>query len=300
MLELNKIYHGDCFELIEQIPDKSVDMIIEDMPYGTTACKWDQGKISEDQKLFLKWFDDIPFSITFQNERYLFYWEMVYNFIEKLFKLPIDLAEYWQSRNRIIKDNGVIVLTASQPFTSLLVMSNLKMFKYEWIWYKNKSGNTFLYKISPMKRTENILVFINGVIIPQNEPNLTFNHSAKIGNKLMKTVMKNVGVQNSGTRKDSAYKKYFGNTGYCDNVLKYNIDPNGIHSTQKPVALFGYLIKTYTNEGNLVIDGFAGSGTTGIACLKTKRNFICIEKDLVMFKKAERRIKTEQSKLTLF
>jgi len=243
---INKITCGDCLEVMKKIKDKSIDMILCDLPYGTTACKWDT---------------IIPFE-------------------------PL-----WKQYKRIIKDNGAIVLFGSEPFSSYLRMSNIKMYKYDWIWYKNKSGNVFLYKISPMKRTENISVFLNGTLRPQNEPNLTFNHNAKKGTKLMKTVMKKEGVQNSGTRKDENYKKYYGNTGYHDNVLKYNVDKNRLHPTQKPVALCEYLIKTYTNEGELVLDNCIGSGTTALACINLNRNYIGIEKEPKYCKIAKERIK---------
>ena len=292
MLELNKIYHGDCFELIEQIPDKSVDMILEDMPYGTTACKWDQGKISEDQKLFLKWFDDIPFNITFQDESYLFYWEMFCDLFNKLFRQPIDLAEYWKSRKRIIKDNGVIVLTASQPFTSLLVMSNLKMFKYFWYWNKKIPSCMLRAKYRPLNQIEDICVFsIDGKKTRYNPQKIKRDKIIKSGGNVASKELHNNFLKKE-YRKTYQYKEPI-------TLITFDkIRRNLLNPTQKPVPLFGYLIKTYTNEGDLVVDGFAGSGTTGEACLRTKRNFICIEKDLEMFQKAEKRIKIEQSKLT--
>jgi len=242
MIQLIK---GDCLIEMQNIPDKSIDAIICDLPYGTTACRWDA---------------IIPF--------------------DKL----------WEQYKRIIKPNKAIVLFGSEPFSSYLRMSNIEMYKYDWIWYKNKSGNVFLYKISPMKRTENIMVFLNGVLTPQNEPNITFNHNAIMGDKLMKTVMKNEGVQNSGTRKDESYKKYYGNTGYEDNVLKYDVDKNRLHPTQKPIELLKYLIKIYSNENDTVLDNTMGSGSTGIACKLTNRNFIGIEKDEKYFNIAESRI----------
>ena len=186
---MSRIIHGDCLEVMPTL-DK-VDMILADLPYGTTACKWDTV---------------IPFE-------------------------PL-----WENYKRLIKDNGAIVLFGSEPFSSLLRCSNLKMYKYDWVWHKNKSGNIFLYKISPMKRTENIMVFLNGNLRPQDVDKITFNHNAKQGNKVMKTVMKIHGIH--GDRDDDKYKKYKGNTGYSDNLLKFNVDKDRIHSTQKPAALF--------------------------------------------------------------
>jgi len=292
LIEVNKIYHGDSFELINDIPDNSVDLILEDMPYGTTACDWDQGKISDEQKDFLKWFNDIPFDTTFQNESYLLYWEMLSNFLQSLFKLPIDLAEYWKSRKRIIKDNGAIVLTGSQPFTSMLVMSNLRMFKYEWIWKKSRASNPMMSKLQPMRYHENAIVFY------LNHP--IYNPIRWKGNKshATKDVISTVRIH--GNRK-SFSKANTSDEKYPMSIIEINSTNNvlNIHPTQKPSELFEYLIKTYTNENDLVVDGFAGSGTTGVAAIKTNRNFICIEKDFPMFQKAEKRIKREQSILKL-
>ena len=242
MIDLIK---GDCLEVMKEIKSGSVDAIITDPPYGTTACKWDS---------------------------------------------VIDFKLMWEQLNRIIKPNGAIVLFGSEPFSSHLRMSNISMYKYDWIWHKNKSGNVFLYKISPMKRTENIMVFLNGVLTPQNEPNITFNHNAKKSDKLMKTVMKNEGVQNNGKRKDDSYKKYYGNTGYEDNVLRYDVDKNRIHPTQKPIELLKHLVKMYTNENETVLDFTMGSGTTGVASKQTNRNFIGIEQDEKYFNIATERI----------
>ena len=213
-----EVIHGDCLIEMQKIPDKSVDMILCDLPYGTTACKWDT---------------IIPFE-------------------------PL-----WEQYKRIIKDNGSIVLTASQPFTSALVMSNVKMFKYSWVWLKsNISGNT-LAKRRPMKGYEDILVFGNKTITykPQGLRSCYIKRNDK------KTVWKNTP------------KKYIQNvTGYPKNVLEFKSE-KGLHPTQKPVALFEYLIKTYTNEGDLVLDNCAGSGTTGVACKNLNRNYILIEKE---------------------
>jgi len=230
-MELNKVYQGDCLEIMSSIPDKSIDMILCDLPYGTTACKWDTV---------------IPFE-------------------------PL-----WVQYKRIIKDNGAIVLTASQPFTSALVMSNPKMFKYEWVWEKNRGSNFATVKYQPMKEHENILVFGSGKVnyypIPQER--------AEGGKSRSKY---NVNASNTGKR-DGLNKMKGIDSGMITqmrtarSVQKFNTEV-GFHPTQKPVALFEYLIKTYTNEGDLVLDNCAGSGTTGVACQNLNRNFILIEKE---------------------
>ena len=252
-----ELYHGDCLEIMTTISDKSIDMILCDLPYGTTACKWD---------------------------------------------VIIPFEPLWKEYKRIIKSGGAIVMFGSEPFSSYLRMSNIKQFKYDWIWYKNKSGNCFMYKISPMKRTETISVFNNIAHMPQNKDKITFNTNAVKCDTLMKTVKKKEGVQNGGNRKDSSYKKYIGNTGYDDNLLSYNVDPNRHHPTQKPVALLEYLIKTYTLENETILDNCMGSGSTGVACINTNRNFIGIEKEENYFQIAQKRINEaiEQKQSELF
>ena len=197
----------------------------------------------------------------------------------------IDFELMWEQLNRIIKPNGAIVLFGSEPFSSYLRMSNIKNYKYDWVWYKNKSGNVFQYKISPMKRTENIMVFLQQKLTAQNSEILTFNVKTEISKKEMKSVQVSGGVQ--GNRETKSYK---GNTGYDDNVLKYSVDNNRKHPTQKPVSLMEYLIKTYTNENETVLDFTMGSGSTGVACKQTNRNFIGIEKEEKYFKIASERI----------
>lgn len=245
MLELNKIYQGDCLEVMKQIPDKSVDMILADLPYGTTACKWDT---------------IIPFE-------------------------PL-----WEQYKRIIKDNGAIVLTASQPFTSALVMSNIKMFKYEWIWNKNVGANFLNSKFQPLKIHENILVFSNGGITngtilplkynPQDLVEINKINKNSKNPKAPKTFSDNgrMSSKNSCLQPNKEYlTKYTNYPKSITNIFKK--DNLGKHPTQKPVALFEYLIKTYTNENDLVLDNVCGSGTTGVACKNLNRNFILIEQD---------------------
>jgi len=227
---MNKIIQGDCLEVMKDIPDKSIDMILCDLPYGTTACKWDT---------------IIPFE-------------------------PL-----WEQYKRIIKDNGAIVLTASQPFTSALVMSNVKMFKYCYTWVKTKPSGFQNAKRIPMKKHEDILVFYNSQSVYNQQNLIKLETPIKSGRaRLRNDEQHHLGVAGKLEHKTT-------HTGWQDSVL-YFANPSGkghLHPTQKPVALFEYLIKTYTNEGDLVLDNCAGSGTTGVACKNLNRNYILIEKE---------------------
>lgn len=239
-LELNRIYQRDCLSDggMALIPDKSIDMILCDLPYGTTACKWDT-------------------------------------------VLPFD--KLWAQYERAIKDNGAIVLTSSQPFTSALVMSNPKLFRYEWIWEKDQGRNFQLAKKQPLKITESILVFY------KKFP--TYNPQGLI--KLDKPIVKS--NRNKGGRlshlssekKREVYTQEF--TNYPKNLIKFNSE-RGLHPTQKPTELFEYLIRTYTNEGDIVLDNCMGSGTTAIAALNTGRKFIGFETETVYIEIANKRI----------
>ena len=227
------IYEGDCLEIMPTLEEKSIDMILCDFPYGTTACKWDTV---------------IPFE-------------------------PL-----WKQYKRLIKDNGAIVLTASQPFTSALVMSNVKMFKYEWIWEKAVGSNFAVAKFQPLKEHENILVF--------GKSKTKYNPIKEERKGSGKARLKN-GYKSNGTKTEitgmtsNRMGKEYEELKFPSTVQYFNNreDSRGLHPTQKPVALFEYLIKTYTHEGDTVLDNCAGSGTTGVACLNTNRKFILIEKD---------------------
>jgi site-specific DNA-methyltransferase (adenine-specific) len=228
----NKVIQGDCLEVMKDIPDKSIDMILCDLPYGTTACKWDT---------------IIPFE-------------------------PL-----WEQYKRIIKDNGAIVLTASQPFTSALVMSNPDMFRLEWIWEKNAGSNFATLKYQPMKEHENILVFSKST----TKYNPIKQERAESGKSRVKTPIKYDRYQDGGVYGNACQEVQSvirPDLRYPRSIQKFNRE-RGLHPTQKPVALFEYLIKTYTNEGDLVLDNCAGSGTTGVACKNLNRNFILIEKE---------------------
>jgi site-specific DNA-methyltransferase (adenine-specific) len=234
------IYNGDCLEEMPKLADKSIDMILCDLPYGTTACKWDT---------------IIPFE-------------------------PL-----WKEYKRLIKDKGAIVLTASQPFTSALVMSNIEWFKYEWIWDKAKAANFPQVKYAPLKIHENVLVFSEG----RNH----YNPEMVKGQKRQKGgyfVSGEVAVMDGAPAKvnDIYYPK---------SILDFSIADNkdaGLHPTQKPVALFEYFIRTYTNEDDTVLDNCAGSFTTAIACMNTNRKYICIEKDKKYFDIGKDRIANHQ------
>ena len=241
-----KLIKGDCLEVMKSIPDKSIDMILCDLPYGTTACKWD---------------------------------------------IIIPFKPLWEQYNRIIKDNSAIVLFGSQPFTSALIMSNLKMFKYEWIWEKDAGSNFATVKYQPMKEHENILVFGKGKT--RYFPIM----QERIGSRKGKETT----TIDSG-RKDSVYGTQegrgilkVGKLRYPRSIQRFNRE-RGLHPTQKPVKLLEYLIKTYTNEGELVLDNCMGSGSTGVACLNTNRKFIGIEQDDKYFEIAENRLKEATEK----
>lgn len=245
MLELNQIYQGDCLEVMKGIDDQSVDMILCDLPYGTTACSWDTV---------------IPFE-------------------------PL-----WKQYKRIIKPRGAIVLTASQPFTSALVMSNVDWFKYEWIWKKTNSGDFMTSKYRPRKMHENILVFSEDSTIynPQMIKGKAYvDKPRKRTNNIANSTMPNLGIVNNGFRFPSSVQEVS------------NGNNNIFHPTQKPVALFEYLIKTYTHEGETVLDNCIGSGTTAIAAIRTGRNFIGIEQEPEYVAIARERIAKELAQPTL-
>lgn len=235
---------GDCLELMQNIEDKSIDMILCDLPYGTTACKWDS---------------IIPFE-------------------------PL-----WEQYNRIIKDNGAMVLFGNEPFTSQLINSNLKGFKYRWDWNKKIPSGMGYAKYRPMQQTEDITVFTrNGEKTVYNPQMIKRNVPIKSGGNT-----KQAGVY-SGFKCMGEGKEYKKTYEYKNPVTLIEFDKvrkGAVHPTQKPVALLEYLIKTYTNEGETVLDNCMGSGSTGVACLNTNRNFIGMELDENYFNIAKERIK---------
>lgn len=235
------LYNADCFDIFPTIQNKSIDMILCDLPYGTTSCKWD--------------------SI-----------------------LPFD--KLWYEYKRVIKDDGVIVLTASQPFTSALIMSNPQMFKYEIIWEKNKPSNIMQAKNSILKYHENVLIFSNQNICPTSKNQMRYYpQGLKKCNKKVKSVMKNEGIH--GNRETKKYT--LENTNYPKSILKFDKTSDAKHPSEKPVSLMGYLIQTFTKENELVLDNCMGSNSTGIACQKLNRKYIGIEKDKKFYKMAVER-----------
>lgn len=239
-LEVNRIYQRDCIEGMRMLPDKSVDMILCDLPYGTTRNKWD--------------------SI-----------------------IPLDLL--WEQYERIIKDNGAIVLTAQTPFDKVLGASNLKLLKYEWIWQK-EAGTGFLNaKKMPLKDHENVLVFYKK--LPTYNPQMT------TGQPYTKTF---------AGAKSSNYGNFKTNGGaisvtgerYPKTVQLFKRDSSKLHPTQKPKELFEYLIRTYTNEGEIVLDNCMGSGTTAVAAVRTNRKFIGFEREQEYVEIANKRLDNEE------
>lgn len=243
-LQLNKIYNMDCLEGMKFIPDKSIDMILCDLPYGTTAYKWD---------------NVIPFK-------------------------PL-----WEQYERIIKDNGAIVLFGSEPFSSYLRLSNIMMFRYDWIWEKSKAGNFMNVKKQPQKIHENISVFykkqpLYNAQMEDSTRVSSRNKGKRVNANILETSFDKTEYIDNGKRYPYSIQFHSNQSGELNNIHR-------LHPTQKPVALFEYLIKTYTNEGETVLDNCIGSGTTAIACMNTKRNYIGFELNKEYFDIAEKRIK---------
>ena len=250
-----QLMHGDCLDLMAQIPDGSGDMIMCDLPYGTTACKWDSV---------------IPFE-------------------------PL-----WAHYKRIIKRNGAIVLTASQPFTTALISSNMGMFKYCWYWEKSKGANFATTGFQPLRVIEDIIVFSHAAsTFTKNNNGIVYN-AQKI--QLDKPYTRDKSKDKNQSPTAPLWNQNFGVTEYTHaqprNLLYASTDGDKrVHPTQKPVALMEYLNRPYTNEGETVLDNCMGSGTTGVACANTGRKFIGIEKDAGYFAIAQRRIEQAQQQL---
>ena len=236
-----QLMQGDCLDKMKEIPDSSVDLILTDPPYGTTACKWDS---------------------------------------------IIPLEPMWEQLKRIIKPNGAIVMTASQPFTTTLIASNMKMFKYCWVWEKNRGSNFASVKFQPMKEHEDVVVFASGRSNYYPIPQARSEGGAS-------RVKYNINPSDTGKREAygglKATKREPKEMRVPRSIQKFNTQV-GLHPTQKPVALMEYLIKTYTNEEETVLDFTFGSGTTGVACVNTNRKFIGIEMDEKYFQIGKERI----------
>lgn len=241
MLEINKIYNEDCLEGMKNISDKSIDMILCDLPYGVTSRN--------------KWDCIIPYN------------------------------QLWEQYNRIIKDNGAIVLHSQQPFTTELIHSNIKDFKYAWYWYKHQVSGFLNAKRQPLRTIEDIVVFY------KKQP--TYNPQMTKG----KVQLKNTGGDSKNYNKFEA-QPHYSDEYYPTNLLDFPLRrfKNG-HPTQKPVELEEYLIRTYTNEDEIVLDNCMGSGTTAIACINTNRNYIGFELDTTYYNLANERIQKHKIKI---
>lgn len=244
-------YNMDCLDGMKLIDDKSIDMILTDLPYGTTQCAWD---------------------------------------------VIIPFEPLWEQYSRIIKDNGAILLFGSEPFSSYLRLSNIDMFKYDWIWQKTNPKGHLNAKKQPMRAHEVISVFYKNQ--PTYNPQMTHGHNRKVARR-------DYIKESNG---DSCYGREVRKTNY-DSTDRYPLSvqtfsngsqTNKIHHTQKPVELCKYMIMTYTNKGDLVLDCCAGSCTTGVACYETGRNFIGFEKDKEIYRKGMERYKEEAAQMNLF
>ena len=259
-LEINKVYNEDCLIGMQKIKDKSIDMILCDLPYGTTQNKWDS----------IIPLDDF-YEIEINNRKIQA--DNLEDFLNKTNLDYKDAKKYkkfglWSHYNRVIKDNGAIILTSAQPFTSILINSNLKNFKYCWIWEKPNGTGHLNAKKQPLRAYEDICVFYKKQCTynPQMEEGKPYKWNSTRGqSSSYNEHSKNDLIDNEGTR-------------YPKNILKIKQE-RGLHPTQKPVELFEYLIKTYTNENETVLDTCMGSGTTAVASINTNRNFIGFEND---------------------
>jgi site-specific DNA-methyltransferase (adenine-specific) len=250
-----QLIEGDCLEVMPTLPDKSVDMILADWPYGTTICKWDS---------------------------------------------VIDLGRLWLECKRVIKDRAAVVLFAAQPFTSALIMSNIEWFKYCWVWEKSITVGFFNANHRPLKKTEDIAVFSKAAAAPTAQTMSYYPQGITRIDKAMKNRPFGRGFtvsaeerKNNIVNSDKPYIKTF--TNYPNNILKFDHEEEKVHPTQKPIPLLEYLIRTYTNEGETVLDNTMGSGSTGVAAQNTGRNFIGIEKDPGYFQIAKQRIEKCES-----
>lgn len=237
-----EIYKGDCLEAMKSIPDKSIDMILCDLPYGTTECKWDKF---------------------------------------------VDNKTMWEHYNRILKECGNIILFASQPFTTKLIESNPKMFRYEIIWVKTRPTGFANANYRPMKKHENILVFTKASTSTAGSIHATYNPQGLIEceRKVKRTSRGYQGERQNS--KDEYFSKF---TNYPTSIVEFPSEGKTVHPTQKPVALLEYLINTYSNENEIILDNCMGSGSTGVACILTNRKFIGIELDDKYFEISKSRL----------
>jgi len=244
------LYQGDCLTLLEQVPDNSIDMVLADLPYGTTACKWDS---------------------------------------------IIPLEQIWLQYKRVVTPQAAIVLTASQPFTTTLIASNLKMFKYCLVWEKEQGSMPMQAPYQPIKVHEDICVFSSSASSYSKKGTMNYVPQMWDGKPYKATQQKSGNIVFHSDPSGDHFRDNNG-TRYPKSVLRVQTE-RGLHPTQKPVELMEYLIRTYTQEGQTVLDNTMGSGTTGVAAVRTGRNFIGMELDGAFFRAAEQRIKQEQAGL---
>ncbi len=238
-----KLIHGDCLIEMQNIPDKSVDMILSDLPYGRLEADWD---------------------IT----------------------IPFD--KLWEQYKRIIKDEGAVVLFASEIFTAKLILSNIDLYRYSLVWRKSKIGRFAQAKLRFLNEHEDIIIFSKGKCSANSLIKMKYNPQGLLPfNKMKKDTSNKNGLRNGRKQLPDYYQE---STNYPKSILEFQSESKTVHPTQKPVALLEYLIKTYTNEGDLVLDNTMGSGSTGVAAVNTRRNFIGIEKDEKYFEIAKSRI----------
>jgi len=247
---------GDCLELMKEIPDKSIDMILCDLPYGTSACKWDS-------------------------------------------VLSFELL--WEQYKRIIKDIGVICLFGSEPFSSLLRTSNLEMYKYDWKWEKPSGANFLNFKYQPAKVHEDIIIFGKMATSYSKKENMKYYPIMDKGEPYKQKSGKQKNDYSNSTVRTPIQQVITENTGerYPRSIVKFSLDKEKFHPTQKPVALLEYLIRTYTNESDTVLDNCMGSGSTGVACINTHRNFIGYELNPTYFNIAKKRIESIQKEIAV-
>ena len=287
-----KLYKGDCLEVMDKLIEEGVkvDMILTDPPYGTTACKWDS-IIPFNRYIVIK--EGKRDKILYEDE-----------FILRRLKEGISMKEVekewkenskegmWEKINKLIKPNGAICLFGNEPFSSALRVSNIKNYKYDWYWNKSKPVGFANAKKMPLKDIETISIFYKK--LPTYNPQGLIKCDRLINNSTKQIKHNNISNQNGGAFKTETYKQEF--TNFPRQVLKFSVE-YGLHPTQKPIPLLEYLIKTYTNEGDLVLDFTMGSGSTGVACLNTNRKFIGIELNEKYFNIAKERIEDAEKEL---
>ena len=242
------LVNGDCLEEMKKLPDESIDLILADLPYGSTKCKWD---------------------------------------------IILPFEELWNEYKRLIKDTGAIVLFGKEPFSSMLRVSNLDMYKYDWIWVKDTKSNFMQANHQPLNNVELISVFGKGYVREiKDKVMMTYNPQFSEGKEYKLPKVSKTTDLFGENHKNGVYKHYDRDTSkrYPYNIIQFNMDKPKVHPTQKPVALLEYLIKTYTNEGEIVLDSCMGSGTCGVACKNLNRNFIGIEKEEKYYNIAKKRL----------